>query len=123
MKITEDAAQLRITNQLIRRFGRDIALVRPAGWVSDGAGGRIRSGTETLLPPVRRFFSGTVPNNDFRIRAQGERQVGRFVLIGLPDDDIQQGDYWIDGTTTYRVDYVHDYPRYETRAEVVAVGT
>lgn len=123
MRITEQAAQERVTAQLIRRYGQDIALCRPAGWISDGAGGRTRSGTETLLPSVRRFFSGTVPNNSFIVRLEGERQVGRFVLIGMPGDDIQQGDFWVDGTTTYKVDYVHDHPPYEVRAEVVAIGT
>ncbi len=122
-RITELQAQRRVTEQLIRRFGRDIALVRPAAYISDGAGGRTRSGTDSFLPAVRRFFSGSTPNTGFVVRFQGERQVGSFVLIGLPDDDIQQGDYWQDGATMYRVTYVHDNPRYETRAEVAAIGT
>jgi hypothetical protein len=123
MKITEEAAQLRITQQLIRRYGRDIALIRPGSWVSDGAGGRVRSGDATYLPPVRRFFSGSVQNNVFTVNFQGERQNGRFVLLGLPGDDIQQGDFWEDGATQYRVTHVHDNPRYEVRAEVLGIGT
>jgi hypothetical protein len=122
-QITELQAQQRVTDQLIKRFGRDIALIRPGAYVSDGAGGRTRSGADSHLPAVRRFFSGTVPNTNFTVRFEGERQVGRFVLVGPPNDDIQQGDYWQEGATLYRVVFIHENPEYETRAEVVAIGT
>ncbi len=121
----------RTTRLSIEHDGDYIALMRPAGFVSDGAGSMVRDDTEpTELDPIKRLLIGLTMvgrgvNQEperFIITEPGERVRVVYVLIGTYDDDIQKGDYWMDGDDKLEVVFVHPDKSFQTKAEIIRIG-
>lgn len=108
------------TRRMIDYRGEDITLTRPGEKVSDGAGGETK-GTSVTMPTVRRWvarldtrelaltgFTTAVPTGF----------AATHMLIGMPGDDIQEGDwFWHQGRKrlVIRVDENFEY---QTKAYV-----
>lgn len=118
----EAEEQLKTTQDLIYHCGRDLELNRRASYVSDGAGGRVRQGSDVLQSPKRLFFQQIRSNDVYYVNQQGESVLSTYVLLGMPDDDIQEGDtFSVDGLS-FEVIWIHPDIRYEKRAEVRSYG-
>lgn len=117
----EIAVQRHLTRSLIQTEPISIALWRPAPKVSDGAGGVVRSGPDTLQPEAERFFSDVKSDERYYSRSDiGQAVVTEHVLIGPQNDDIREDDYWDMNGRRYKVEYVHPKRSYQTKARVVS---
>lgn len=116
-------ANLTITRLLLAREGNDVVLSRPPKAVSDGEGGVVEpTGVPLALAAQRMFVSGVTRDSDYRqssyiVNEQGEKFVNRFVIIGMPDLDILQGDEFAWHDETIKIDMVHEDRRWQTKAE------
>lgn len=110
--------QAKQTTVLIQTFGQEISLIRPAGLMDDGAGGktRVSNSPEITLAGVQRFLGGlqtegrgvtTEPLNWFTT-SLGDKFKEFFVLIGEKDDDIRPDDYFVIERKKYVVLFLHD---------------
>lgn len=106
------------TQDLIASEPTTITLNRST-WESDGADGRRRSSAPVAQPAKQRFFSGIAADRSIAFNQLGLRKERIYILIGLPDDDIQEGDLFTLPTGNYRVVWVDDDRRYQCKAEVV----
>lgn len=110
------------TKQLIESEKNNIALTRKATYADDGIGGRQSLGPSRKLPPVERFFSGTVSQELFIVDETGQRLEATHVLIGLPGDDIQKNDTFEEYNVIYRVVYVDPLTKhYQTKGYCISV--
>lgn len=86
--------------------------------VPDGAGGW-RDGTGAPLPPVRVRI---VPINRIQetlFPAEGQIDAPKFVLVAMPDTDIQRYDTFVWRGDVWKVDRIHNKPDYELKADLV----
>lgn len=116
-----DATELeelrKTTRDLIEEDHLPIALVR-SGWERTATAG-IRKIDPEPQDAVDRFF-GAITGDPREIRTgAGEQLVALHVLIGLPDDDIQEGDTFTVGNRTFLVAEVHPDHSYQCKAWVV----
>jgi hypothetical protein len=90
-------------------------------WVNDGRGGRRRSTVaEPEAPaPVDRFFSAIAADKSVSFNMLGITKDRVYILIGMPDDDIQEGDVFQVNAKNFRVIWVDDDRRYQTKAECI----
>lgn len=113
--------QRRLTLTLIRREPTLISLTRAGQMVPNGTGGRVRSGEDTNRPARVRFFSAITGPSRFAQTTDGRRVEGDHVLIGEWDDDIQSGDEFFARGSSFKVIWVEDDRRYQTKAVVKRV--
>jgi hypothetical protein len=96
-----------------------IALTHAPVLVSNGRGGLTLSGAAvTETTPKNRFFSQTTPKESVTIKSEGKEIVVDWVLIGLVDDDIREGDTFVVGGVSYKVWNVHDDQRWQKKGLV-----
>lgn len=120
-------AQIRQTENLINVAGRDIQLRRPGVLIDDGAGGKQRAGDPKVFRPVRRYFGGlttegrgaTTRPEQWITTSLGDKYREFFILIGLPGDDIQPGDFFLINGEQYDVLFGHgDVDQYQAKYTV-----
>lgn len=126
---TSEAAELAALRQdtanLIREEGQDIALIRDAGPVSDGVGGRkahANASDDVPITAKRRFFALTESNPVDATTVIGEEIVTKFVLIGTYNDDIRRGDIIKLYGQEFKVEFVNPDRRYQTKAWGRSIG-
>lgn len=127
-----ERAQLRITQHLIETAGVFISLTRPADLVPDGAGAFKQAPLPDLeLPAVQRYLTGLTmvgrgvnqQPERWHVTSLGERYKLVYVMVGMPDDDIQKHDYWKnDFGDKLEVIFIHKDRRYQTKAEVILLA-
>jgi hypothetical protein len=116
------------TQKLLEYEGEDIALNRPPDLIDDGAGGKKRALGGNLNIAPQRFFVGglvtmgrgvaTQPER-WIITSLGERYREFAVLIGLPDADVQEGDWFSrQENDRWEVLFIHDDRSLQTKVEV-----
>lgn len=118
---TNDDAQLAALRQstvdLITWQGQSIALVRPSQPVPDGAGGfKANTASPTTGTPVRRFLSRVRADAPDIADAAGQRRIQSFVLIGVYNDDIAEGDYFLEDGIRWNIDAIEMNRDYQTKA-------
>lgn len=97
-----------------------ISLIRPSARVRTGAGGYASIGATQTLPPKLRIRSTQAREQFFQGGDVGVGPRVKQYLLGTYDDDIQQGDSFVDPVDghTYTVEYVHEDRSVETKAEL-----
>lgn len=86
--------------------------------VSDGAGGWVEQ-PGAPLPPISVRL---IPQSDAVPAAaalEGSRPTPDFVLVAMPDADIQRYDRFSWRDKVWDIEYVHEKPEYEFKADVV----
>lgn len=119
LSLVELRAQTRISRAFIAADAISVELSRPTE-VSDGAGGRSRTGFTTLPPQTFRLL----PQEDgatARTTAEGETATPEYMLMGAPDVDVARFDEFQIGDRRYQVVYI-DNRQYEVKAEVIYLG-
>jgi len=129
MTINDAVSRYRMmtTEKLIDYDGMEISLKRQPGLVDDGAGGKKRvSGSDTTLAPQTFFMGGlitmgrgvnTQPER-WIITSLGEKYREYGVLIGMPDADVQEGDFFFNGDDRWDVLFVHADRSFQTKVEI-----
>jgi hypothetical protein len=115
------------TQKLLEYEGEDLVLNRPPGLVDDGAGGKKRVDGSDISLASQRFFVGglvtmgrgvaTQPER-WIITSLGERYREFAVLIGLPDADVEEGDWFARQNDRWEVLFIHDDRTFQTKVEV-----
>lgn len=124
-KFSENDYLLQQTTSFIALYGRDIQLVRGAVWEDDGAGGVIRPDDEPLQPvPLQRLFFGSYDDAERFIQTppSGVQRTNMYVLVGLPNANIQAGDTFKIGTDEYKVEWIDTELTFQKLAEVIWLG-
>ncbi len=114
------------TEALIESYPTKIALVREPSLVPDGLGGQIPNPAEeeTTLPAKERHFA---PITDFvklglsfgeLIDDRGRRMTPTHILVGPPNDDIEEGDTFTDAGQDYTILRVFPDRSYMTKGIV-----
>lgn len=117
MFLNETDENIQTTKDLIESEPTMISLKRSSPWVRTASGGRIRAeGEPTVLDPVARWFSGIVEDAHIVTRDEGEQIVCRHVLIGMPDDDVQEKDFFSVGERNFEVIEIHPARDFQTKA-------
>lgn len=106
--------QTEVTSNLISEEGIEISLIR-RGSTRTASFGVSHDDATTILDPVRRFFSGTTFDERIINTANGSMVEGSFVIIGMPDDDMQAGDEFEAFGNRYRINKIHSDRRYQTK--------
>lgn len=114
--------QIKTTADLIEHYGMDVTLVREPPLVPDGAGGRVRDGSAVPQEPKRRFFQGVTTDSEFVVNVDGEQVRTTHVLVGMPDDDIQQNDEFELNDQKFKVVWMHPFIGYEVKGRVIQIG-
>lgn len=105
------------TEDLIRESGQPISLIRPSAWETTPSGGQRRvDGAEATMDPVERFFSAVTSGPAEIWDERGQILRLNHVLIGMPEDDIQEGDTFLLNNRTFEVRWIHPNVTYEVRA-------
>jgi hypothetical protein len=90
--------------------------------VSDGAGGKKRSGSPLLAEPivVRMIPQGAdnATSNPITQTTNGELDRPDFVLLGDPGLSLKRDDYFDWHGRTWKILSIRDSPAYETKADV-----
>jgi hypothetical protein len=113
---TEIALRTEQTRAFIDAEPIDLALTRRP-WIPDGAGG-FKRGPATLLPALTlRLVS---PNTQLPMRrtVDGRDAQPIYTLLGMPTDDIQNGDTFTVDAVRYEVVFVQPKKLDALRAEV-----
>lgn len=113
------------TKDVIDQEGEMIALSRNA-FVADGAGG-FKEGSETpvVLPAVKRFVGAVAINvrsgntRQYFQDESGERYQVKYVMLGMPGDDIQEGDFFTYRGELMKVADIHPDQTFEVRAQII----
>lgn len=111
--------QIEQTRGLIESAPTRIELNHLGGWVPDGAGGRKRDPNGTKERERAYFFEGVAQPELYFLSETTSEVVGTYILIGMPDYDIRDGDWWEDQGVRYHVQFVHHDKSYQVKAEVV----
>lgn len=112
--------QRKATRNFIAADSMLIVLMR-AEYVSDGAGGSMRSTPEAVLAQVMRL----IPLQDgsaSRTTADGEEVSPSYMLMGDHTADVQRWDEFAVGGRRYQVVFVNENTQYEVKAEVAYLG-
>jgi hypothetical protein len=129
MTVNDSVARYRIltTEKLLEYESEDIVLNRPPGLIDDGAGGKQRvAGNDVPLVPQQFFVGGlmtmgrgvsTQPER-WIITSLGERYKEFAVLIGMPDADVEEGDWFTRRNDRWEVLFIHDDRSFQTKVEV-----
>jgi hypothetical protein len=103
------------TADLIEEDGLDVALWRVT-FVPTPSGGVKRVDPEAPLAAVRRFFGSVTATPSINQREEGEFTLYRFVLIGMPGDDIEEHDYFLIDGQKYQVDEIDTDTAWQKKA-------
>lgn len=122
MSDVETAELIRSTEALIASRPVEILLNRPGAFVSDGAGGKVRSGATTQHSSTRCFFADVTAEEAFAVNDIGERVIGQHVIVASHEADIRQGDWFMLNDMKYVVARVHHPKTYQVKASVVSVA-
>lgn len=107
------------TQELISFEPTLITLTHPPALVSNGRGGLVPSGSPvTESTPVARFFSQTTPKEQVIVKSEGREVLVDWVIIGLVDDDIREGDTFTVSGKNYKVWTIHEDRRWQTKGLV-----
>lgn len=116
------------TKILIDQFPTEITLKRPPAQVEDGQGGRSRPSTPpTTLAPQEVFVSGLNSNGRSQTAArwditeQGELFLTRFIIIGMPELNVQEDDWFEFMGRKFYIQNVFPDRTYETKCEAVTL--
>lgn len=80
--------------------------------------GGVKRGELLSRDPKVRFFSGIVPDAAYITRDEGEIVRGEFVLIGMPDDDMEQKDIFYVGARRFEIVEVESDRTFQCKAWV-----
>lgn len=123
MPTTEEVAvALEETQSLILREPTTLTFQRPTPDESDGAGGWIKQDGFTPVDEQTLFLSAVTRDSDYRQSSfvqdsDGEKYVNHFIIIGMPDLDVQEYDEFDHQGFRYRVSFVHPEKRWQCKAE------
>ena len=110
--------QLRQTQQLIDGEPTQLVLKRNPPAIKTAAGGRVAAPDPVDLEPQTVFF-GAKSRDDLPLQdTQGERVIQYYVVVGMPDLDIQNGDTFMVNGMDFTVTFVHRNLAYEIKADV-----
>jgi hypothetical protein len=114
----EYSVNVRMTQAFIAADATDIVIRPRTSRVSDGAGGWVNVPGSPLAPISVRLIPQTdrVP---VATAVEGRRANPEMVLMAHPDADIQRYDTFDWGGKTWKVDFIHDKPEYELKADLV----
>lgn len=117
------AEHIAITEKFIDENPCQVTITRDT-IVSDGAGGRVASGTTTLAAQKMRLV-GIEPRRGqtliMLVTRDGEHVVANSTIIAMPDANIQNQDQFTvngDLANVYEVLHVESHPEWRIRAEV-----
>jgi hypothetical protein len=113
---TEIALRIDQTRAFIDAEPIELAITRRP-WISDGAGG-FKRGPATAVPAqTLRLVS---PNTQLPLRrtVDGRDAQPVYTLVGMPTDDVQNGDTFLVDTVRYEVVFVQPKKLDALRAEV-----
>lgn len=117
MTVNSAVEQRHQTRNMLDWWGRDIVLMRQGPDTRTPTGGT-QPGGVTPLPVQSFYFSAVVEDGRHVTRRQGEQTVYEYVLIGMPDADIQEDDtFKLDGQL-YEVNHVNPVLNYQKKARV-----
>lgn len=118
------------TKTLLDIDGEYISLHREAEWVDDGAGGQTRAEEDgpTIAKQLFWFFEAAPiahiarGSNFQETIGMGQRVTTNYVLVGMPDANMRQGDtFWRDGEP-YVIEFVHPDRKFMTLGEVERIS-
>jgi len=124
---TQDSREMAVLRKQTIRFVKENATVvqiqRGTGMVPDGAGGWTPAPGSTPIDPqeFRLIIQNTSGYTATR-NIDGETISPAFVMIGMYDANVQEGDTFVLDGNGYRVSFVRDDKRYETWSEVEYLG-
>ena len=115
---------IRSTRTLIEAWPQGIILNRPPEPVDDGAGGvRVPDGPDTQLPVQTLYFAESDAETDVeRTTLAGTKVVITHVLVGMPDADMRENDWFVVGDKKFKIQYVLPDRDYQTKGEVTYEG-
>jgi|SRR6478736_34527 len=109
--------RIAVTRSMIAEEGIPVALSRPSAPEPDGAGGFTRNDTPTPQNAVQRFLGYPTPDLNESLIEQGEYMPLRFVLVGMPGDDMSEGDTFEHQGRTFKVELIHPDKSYQVKGE------
>jgi hypothetical protein len=114
----ELSAQLQATKDLIEAEGQPIVLMRPAALQADGTGGFVTPLDQDAPLASQDLFFGLVQYEPLQLDyPTGQTIHVKFVLVGMPDADIQEGDWFTLYNKRYIVQKIAMTRGFEMRAE------
>lgn len=117
------AAQLDVTRRLIESEPSEIVLVRPVAKERTAAGGVARGSSSTTdLDPQTLFFGGVGQDMQRQVTVSGTLVTLRWVLIGLPEADIEEGDRFVHWGRNFRVFEINPDTRWQRKGMVYEHG-
>jgi hypothetical protein len=111
----EQVMLARDTAVLIAHDGRPVALVRPGTYTRTAEGGQRLSGPPEAQEPVQRWFQRLWGDAQFVYTINGQQMVAAAVLLGLPNDEMQAGDTFVEDGCSWEIFAVNADRRYEVR--------
>lgn len=114
----EYAANLRQTVAFIDADKTDIVISPRTTRSPDGAGGWVDATGE----PLPAISVRLIPQSDkvpVMAVVEGRRAVPEMILMAVPGTDIQRYDTFEWGGKTWKIDFIHDRPEYELKADLV----
>jgi hypothetical protein len=114
----EMEAMVRITRAFIAADSSEIVIAPRTSRESDGAGGWRNVPGE----PLPAISVRLIPQSDkvpAAIAVEGARPVPDFILMAEPGADIQRYDTFHWRGRTWKIDFIHDKPDYELKADVI----
>jgi hypothetical protein len=91
--------------------------------VHTAAGGWAGGAESTLRPQKVRLVSQSGYLVDHRLTDTGEVAVPRFVVVGMPETDMERGDVFEYGGENFRINRVNTVPPWAKRGEAIEHGT
>lgn len=111
-------ANLRITKAFIAADTTSIVISPRTTRTADGAGGWV----DVVGTPLAPISVRLIPQSDKVPAAavvEGRRAVPEMVLMAAPGTDIERYDTFSWGGKKWKVDFIHDKPEYELKADLV----
>ncbi len=119
LRPAELKAQTRVTRMFIEADARDVILLRRTR-TDDGAGG-IEVGDPVEQFPQRMRLLPQEDGATERTTSEGESATPQYMLMGLPDANMQRYDEFVLDGVRYEIVYVDDR-KYELKGEVIRLG-
>ena len=124
-KFTINDYAIQQTEMLLDTEGIQIKLVRGAAWEDDGAGGVIKPDNELDVDvPVQTFFFCTYDDGERFIKTPilGDLRSNRYVLVGLPDANMEAKDTFTIDDEDYQIEFVRTEDNFQKLGEVIRLG-
>jgi hypothetical protein len=113
--------QRNLTVMFIEADPLEIQLLRPT-WGSDGAGGRIRTGTANVGGLQRMRLIPLGDGAAERLTADGKEVSPNYMLMGLFSADMQRWDEFTIDSRRYQIVFINQNKQYEIKGEVAYLG-